>query len=133
VDFTELSNNMLLDEQTTITNSLRSDFQIKLESIGGFRVQNDEKSPLFVKHDGNVGISTNSPSALLDIKSIMHVKSEGNVGIGSSSPAQKLDVSGKIQTDDAFAKNGSAGLDTTIAKADVDTLIIQGGIITKIK
>ena len=75
-----------------------------------------------VQEDGNVGIGTTSPNALLEIKKsstglhelnvsgVLYVNStSGNVGIGTAAPSQLLDVDGRLLVKEFNINGGSTG------------------------
>ncbi len=51
-----------------------------------------QSNKLFIGGEGNIGIGTTSPSAMLDINSKVTVTSAGLVGIGTTNPGEYLDV-----------------------------------------
>lgn len=60
---------------------------------------------MVIEPNGNVGIGSSDPMALLDVNQKLVVKSTGNVGIGTTNPGAKLEVSGNIKLSGTIAQD----------------------------
>jgi len=60
-------------------------------------------------------------------KNLLTIKSDtGNVGIGNTSPEYKLDVTGRLNTDTAFARSGTVGLVSSYGAIPTSFTITSG-------